>query len=109
MEVSKSTKLYFDEIAERSQDYYDAIEFTKQYILDNEILDHNNIIDSVLLSILWCASKRNDYLTEEDVCLYLNVDEDIKEGDISVELVPEMKEWSLEEILEYVNGSCGTF
>jgi len=109
MDISESTQRYFKEIAERTQDYFDTLEFTKEYIAMHGISDHDGILDCVLLSILWCASKRQDSLTEEDVCVFLNVDETVEKGEISVEIAPEMREWSLEEILEYVKGSCGTF
>jgi hypothetical protein len=108
MEASQETIMYLEQIAERSQEYFDALQFAKQYVLDNDILEKRRIIDCVLLSILWCASNRNDELTEDDVCTLLNVDVVVKKGEISVELVPEMKLWTLEEILEYAKGAHGS-
>lgn len=108
MEVSQSTKQYLTQLSERAQDYHDALEFARDFVLDNRVTENRSVIDCLLMSILWCASKRDDELTEEDVCTFLNVDADVSKGDISVELVPEMKGWSLEEVLTYVNGSYGT-
>lgn len=108
MEVSETTKQYFAEISKRAEDYFEALEFAKEFVLRNEVIDNRSIVDCMLMSILWCASSRDDELTEEDVCMYLNVDAEVSKGDISVELVPEMKGWTLEEVLEYVNGIHGS-
>jgi len=108
MEVSQSTKQYLSQVSERAQDYHEALEFARDFVLDHQVADNRSVIDCLLMSILWCASKRDDELTEEDVCMFLNVDAEVSKGDISVELVPELKGWSLEEILTYVNGSYGT-
>lgn len=107
MEISESTKQYFSEIGKRAEEYHDSLEFAKEYVLSRGVVDNRNIVDCMLMSILWCASNREDDLTEEDVCMYLNVDAEVSKGDISVELVPEMKGWSLEQVLEYVNGIHG--
>lgn len=108
MKVSESTKQYFLEISKRTEEYYNAIQFAKEYVLNNDVVRAKSIVDCMLMSILWTASNRNDSLTEEDVCMYLNVDTEVKKGDISVAIVPEMKEWTLEEVLEYVNSIHGT-
>ena len=110
MKVSESTKQYFSKIGERAEEYFNSIQFAKEYVLSNEVVRTKSIVDCMLMSILWTASKRNDSLTEDDVCMYLNlnVDVDVNKGDISVAIVPEMKEWTLEEVLEYVNSIHGT-
>ena len=108
MTVSESTKQYLSQIGERAEEYFNALEFAKEYVLERQLSRNRGIIDCMLMSILWVASNRDDNLTEEDVCMYLNVDTEVKKGDISVELVPEMKTWSLQEVLEYVNGIHGT-
>jgi len=107
MKVSESTKQYLADIAERAIDYFEALEFAKDFVLDNRVVDNRGIVDCMLMSILWCASNRSDNLTEEDVCMYLNVDATVKQGDVSVKLMPEMKDWTLEEVLTFVNDSHG--
>ena len=107
MTVSESTKQYFLQVSERAEEYFDALEFAKEYVLERRVLQNKGIIECMLMSILWVASNRDDNLTEEDVCMFLNVDTAVKKGDISVELVPEMKTWSLEQVLEYVNEIHG--
>lgn len=108
MEVSQATKQYFNEIAERTSQYFEALEFAKEFVLDKQI-DHNErIVDCMLMSILWVASKRDEHLTEEDVVTFLNVDAEVNKGDIAVEMVPEMQGYSLEQVLQYVNGIHGS-
>lgn len=104
METSELAKQYLSEIGEKATEYYEALEFTKDYVIRNTDMNNENVIDCMLMSILWVASKRGDELTEEDVCMFLNVDSEIEHGDITVQIVPEMQGWSLEEVLEYVNG-----
>lgn len=106
--VSESTKQYFKEISQRSQDYYDAVIHTKEYIQTKNLSTTKTMVDCILMSILWVASTRDESLTEEDVCIYLNVDAEVKKGDVSVEICPEMKQWSLDEVLDYVCSITGT-
>jgi len=103
MAISVATQKYFEGISKKSQDYYDAFMIGKKYVLENEITIMRNATNCVLMSILWCADKLGDELTEQDVCLYLNISElDVKEGDVAIKLMPEMKEWTLEEILSFM-------
>ena len=108
MVVSESTKQYLAEICDRSIDYFNALEFAKDYVFNNKDLSKEHIVDCMLMSILWTASVRGESLTEEDVCTYLNIDVDVECGDISVSIIPEMEGWTLEEVLDYVSSSCGT-
>jgi hypothetical protein len=108
MEVSQATKDYFNEVAERVTQYFEALEFAKEFVLDQQIDRNERIVDCMLMSILWVASKREDNLTEEDVCTYLNVDVEVNKGDIAVEMVPEMQGYTLDEVLQYVNGIHGS-
>lgn len=108
MEVSESTKQYLNQIGEKVTEYYEAIQFAKDYVVHNSNMRQESAVDCILMSILWVASNRGDNLTEEDVCMYLNVDAELESGDITVAIVPEMVGWTLEEVLEYVNGTHGT-
>jgi len=107
MEVSRSTQQYFEEIAERTSQYFEALEFAKEFVLNQQIQRNEPIVDCMLMSILWVASVRDDKLTEEDVCTYLNVDTDVNKGDIAVEMVPEMQGFTLEQVLQYVTDIHG--
>lgn len=108
MEVSESTKLYLSQVAERAQDYYDAFHTGKQHVLENNITNVHTATSCVLMSILWCASKRNDLLDEQDVCTYLNVDTEVNKGDIATEIIPELAGLPLEEILQYIVNNHGS-
>lgn len=108
METSELAKQYLSEISEKATEYYESLEFTKDYVIQNTDMQHETVTDCMLMSILWTASKRGDELTEDDVCVFLNIEPDCEPGDISVQIVPEMQGWSLEEVLEYVNGTYGT-
>ena len=103
MAITVATQKYFEGISKKSREYYDAFVTGKKYVLENEITDMRSATNCVLMSILWCADQRKDELTEQDVCLYLNISAlDVKKGDVAIELMPEMKEWTLEEILSFV-------
>lgn len=108
MEISDHTKQYLSQIAERCSAYYSALEYTKDYVISSEDIRNETILDCMLMSILWVAANRNEKLTEEDVCMFLNVDVEVDAGDITVAMVPEMQDWTLDEVLNYVNGTCGT-
>jgi hypothetical protein len=108
MEVSESTLAYFAKITDRVVEYHNAIQYAKEYVIRHTSLEPDKTVDCILMSILWVASQRGDELTEDDVCIFLNVDADIEPGSISVSVVPEMQTWSLDEVLEYINDIHGT-
>ena len=103
MAISVATQKYFESISKKTQDYYNSFVIGKRYVLDNEITEIRSATNCVLMSILWCAANRGDTLDEQDVCLFLNISaNDVKKGDIATGLMPEMKDWTLEEILSFV-------
>jgi len=103
MAITVATQKYFEEISKKTQEYHNAFVTGKKYVIENEITQIRSATNCVLMSILWCAANRGDTLDEQDVCLFLNVSAtDVKKGDVAIKLMPEMKEWTLEEILSYV-------
>jgi hypothetical protein len=91
------------EIAERAEDYYDAYQRVKEFLLENEIFDQKMMIYFLLMGVVWTASKRGDTVTDEDAVIWLGLQEGDITGITGVPSLPGMNEIPLEEFLDYLN------
>ena len=100
-EVSLDTKRYLDKIGSRVRAYHNAMNISKEYILENNILDHSIVLNCIIMSLLWTAAVRDEKLTEEELFMFLNIESDLADQKV-LGIADVMKEWSLEEVLDYV-------
>jgi len=112
MNVSSSTKEYFDQINERTTEYYNALEYAKNYIITQTTMQKEGLAECLLMSILWVASTRGEQLTEQDVCVFLNVEKDLTIAPDSneatvIESVPAMAGQTLDSVLEFISKIYG--
>ena len=100
-EVSLDTKRYLDKIGSRVRAYHNAMNVSKEYILENDIIDHSIVLNCIIMSLLWTAAVRDEKLTEEELFMFLNIESDLADQKV-LGIADVMKEWSLEEVLDYV-------
>ena len=100
-EVSLDTKRYLDKIGSRVRAYHNAMNISKEYILENDIIDHSIVLNCIIMSLLWTAAVRDEKLTEEELFMFLNIESDLADQKV-LGIADVMKEWSLEEVLDYV-------
>jgi len=100
-EVSLDTKRYLDKIGSRVRAYHNAMNVSKEYILENDIIDHSIVLNCIIMSLLWTAAVRDEKLTEEELFMFLNIESDLADQKV-LGIADVMKEWSLEEVLNYV-------
>lgn len=100
-EVSLDTKRYLDKIGSRVRAYHNAMNISKEYILENDIIDHSIVLNCIVMSLLWTAAVREEELTEEELFMFLNIEPEFADDKV-LGIADVMKEWSLEEVLDYV-------
>ena len=100
-EVSLETKRYLDSIGSRVRAYHNSMTRAKEYVLEQHIVDQNSIMNCIIMSLLWVASVRVEELSEDELFTFLNLEPDLAD-DKTLTLADPMKEWSLEEVLDYV-------
>lgn len=100
-EVSLDTKRYLDKIGSRVRAYHNAMNISKEYILENDIIDHSIVLNCIIMSLLWTAAVRDEKLTEAELFMFLNIESDLADQKV-LGIADVMKEWSLEEVLDYV-------
>ena len=100
-EVSLDTKRYLDKIGSRISTYHNAMNRAKEYVLDNCVSDHSVVLNCIIMSLLWTAAVRDEELTEEELFMFLNIESELAEQKV-LGIADIMKEWSLEEVLDYV-------
>jgi hypothetical protein len=105
MDISQSTKDYFESLKDRTDSYQDSLDTAKEFILDNEIENQEEIINYMIMSILWVAATRDEVLTEEDICIFLNIESTEEQEGVRVEIMDEMKYWTLPELLLYIRDT----
>lgn len=101
MRISKDTINYLDGIAKRVSMYNKCRRKAINFIEENEIADKVIATNCVIMSLMWAAGVRGEQLTEQEMFLYLGVDEDKADRKI-MHLDPIIAEMSLEEVLDYV-------
>jgi len=100
-EASIETRRYLDQIGARVRSYHNAMTRAKEFVLENAIYDQSVIMNCIIMSLLWVAAVRNEELSEDELFTYLNLEADLAEDKV-IALAEPMKEWSLEEVLDYV-------
>ena len=100
-EASIETKRYLEQIGARVKSYHNAMTRAKEYVLENAIYDQSVIMNCIIMSLLWVAAVRNEELSEDELFTFLNLEPDLAE-DKTLKLADPMRDWSLEEVLDYV-------
>jgi hypothetical protein len=90
--MDKENLDYLNDIAEKAIAYDEVRMTVVEYLLTNQIKDIDLATNLFVIGFLWEASKRNEILTDEDLCMFLDADEDI-----SIEEIDEYKEYYLDE------------
>jgi hypothetical protein len=103
MSASLETRRYLDKIGSRVRAYVNAINRARDYCVENEVITQTNIMNCVVMSLLWVAAVREEVLSEEDLFMFLGFETDLAEQK-TMEIHPEMAKWSLEEVLDYVSN-----
>ena len=100
-EISLDTKRYLDQIGSRVRAYHNAMNRAKDFVLSQEIMNHEIVLNCIVISLLWLAAVRNEELSEEELFMFLNLETDLASTKI-IQIDDDMKDWSLEEVLSYV-------
>jgi hypothetical protein len=100
-EASLDTKRYLENIGSRVRAYHNTINRAKEYVLENEIHEHPIVMNCIIMSILWLSSVRGEELSEEELFMFLGLEDELAENK-TVQISPDMRTWGLEEVLEYV-------
>lgn len=90
--MDKENLDYLNDIAEKAIAYDEVRMTVVEYLLTNQIKDIDLATNLFVIGFLWEASKRNEILTDEDLCMFLDAEEDI-----SIEEIDEYKEYYLDE------------
>lgn len=102
MKVSASTKRYFDKLGRRLTDYADSIEVAHKYVSDNLKNKKNNqdiVLKLLIGSILWTAAKRNEEMSENEVFLFLGLEEQEESYNTPIRTEKKIRNMPLEEFL----------
>lgn len=100
-EASLDTRRYLENIGARVKSYHNGINRAKDFVLDNNIYDQSLVMNCIIMSILWVAAVRGEKLSESELFMFLDLEEELSESKI-IEMDPKMGEWGLEEVLLYV-------
>ena len=99
--VSLDTKRYLDHIGSRITTYFNSMNRAKEFVLTNGIYDQELIMNCIVMSLLWVASVRGEELSEDELFMFLGLETNLAEQKV-ININPDMKDWGLEEVLEYV-------
>ena len=104
MSIDQENVDYLNSITERVIDYDEIRALVLEFILDNQIKDIELVTDLFVIGFLWKAHKRNEILSDEDLLLFLDTENEFEPISLEemneYELDPEEAEMTLKEILE---------
>lgn len=98
--VSLETKKYLDSIVSRVHAYAKIKERTVDYLEDLEEEDPTVWTNCMIVATLWLASVRDEELTEQDLLMFLGLDDEQADKKV-MKLDPEVAEMGFEEAIEY--------
>lgn len=101
-EPSLDTKRYLKHIGNRVTSYYNTMERAKTFILDEGITDRDIVMNCIIMSVLWLAAVREETLTEDQLFMFLGLEEELADKQEELSIADDMKEWGLDEVLIYV-------
>ena len=91
---------YLKNLAERAEFYFNIRIEAIKYFGKNKV-GRLEILESLILTgVLWAAHKRNEFLTEDDICLLLGISNDNIGNKTILKLHHTLQELTLEEIFD---------
>jgi len=95
------SKNELQKIASRVRTYTNAVFRAHDYVEENAILDVYIATNLLTISILWVAAVRGETLTDEDLCMFLGIEDTSGLGVQEVNLKEKFHDWSLDEVLDF--------
>jgi hypothetical protein len=104
---------YLKNISDKVVEYDNVRAIVMDYILENKIQDVDLATNLFVVGFLWQANKRNDVLTDDDLIMLLDAENDLEEFEIDefreYFLEDEHKELSLIELLDLLMEESDEF
>lgn len=104
---------YLKNISDKVVEYDNVRALVMDYVLENKIQDVDLATNLFVVGFLWQANKRDDVLTDDDLIMLLDAENDLEEFEIDefreYFLEDEHKELSLLELLDLLMEEADEF